>query len=64
MNASTWVPVFMTVVSENHYKESQPMVGTVMNEYPGSKVIYYDAGLTEKQVNKLKICHIHNDLGQ
>ena len=26
------------------------MVGTVMNEYPGAKVIYYDAGLTEEQV--------------
>jgi hypothetical protein len=42
----------MTVVSENHYDESIPMLGTVINEYPGSKVIYFDAGLKEQQVSK------------
>ncbi|KAI6183476.1 Protein of unknown function DUF1647 domain containing protein [Aphelenchoides bicaudatus] len=54
LNATTWVPIFMTVVSSNHYKESRPMLGTIMNEYPSAKVIYFDAGLTDQQAEEIQ----------
>jgi hypothetical protein len=43
----------MTVVSANHYEESKPMIKQLLKHYPNSKIIYFDAGLTDKQAAEL-----------
>jgi hypothetical protein len=49
LDHSTWTPVFMAVVSDNHYDESKQMLESLLQHYPASKIIYFDAGLKDEQ---------------
>jgi hypothetical protein len=46
--------VVVTALSSNHFKESTDFFGSVLSKLPDSKVIVYDLGLTEKQVNAIQ----------
>ena len=39
--------VFVTGVSDNHFMESQDMIGGIQKYYPEMEIIYYDLGLSK-----------------
>ena len=51
--------VVVTAASNNHYAESQDMIGSVQKFLPNTKLIVYDLGLTQKQKEKLhRYCNV------
>ena len=45
--------VFVTGVSENHFKESKDAIASVQAHFPGRKLYYYDIGLNEEQKHQV-----------
>ncbi len=45
--------VFVTAASDNHYKESQDLIGSIQEHYPDKEIIYFDLGLSG--INRHKV---------
>ena len=51
---------FLTTASANHYAELLKAVQSVQKYFPGNKILLYDLGLTEEQIQQMKSsCDVH-----
>lgn len=51
--------VFVTAASENHFLESVDAIASVQSAMPTKRILYFDLGLTEKQIAEVRSMHRH-----
>ena len=55
----------MTAASANHFEESLDAISSIMHHWPEKRVIYYDIGLRDSQIEQVGTTYntfFHNDL--
>lgn len=46
--------MFVTGASDNHFSESQDVIGGIQKYYPDRKIFYFDLGLSDINRNKVR----------
>lgn len=49
-----WQPIFVTSISSNHFEEGRKFVKTIAFYYPDSKIVVYDIGMEQIEVDFFK----------